>query len=704
MITAWILYAIVVGTLLSAGGLAVERLLRTHSLPSRWIWVGAIVLSVGWPSGHWAWDQRPPESMAVAPLEPAPIAPAEMTEATFILDPGAVQVSGESLLRALDEPVLAAWALSSLLLVFFFLALVLRTHLLRRGWGRGKLGGQSVLFSDEWGPAVVGFLQPQVVLPRWCKDVDDWALRFILDHELEHVRAGDLRLLLVAWTLPVLFPWHLPLWWQMSRLRTAVEGDCDLRVLRRNPGQMKSYVDLLLEVGEQSPRRRALAAMLSEPYETLKRRIKIMTMPFPKNPWTKGLLLAGIGALLIGMACWAPGPTDAAKDDLETEVETDAFPQAGETQRSAAPVFTPYTVRPDVKNRDEVAEALERGYPAALKDAGIGGRIHVWFFIDEEGTVRNVQVSRSSGYQSLDNAAIQVANIIEFTPALNRDRRVPVWVSLPIAFGPVPAEQGVAAEPGVTDGTARRAAAEPVYSAPEDSDAVGQIGGTATVAATGQPLQYAQILVAGTGYGTLSNQEGRFLIDRVPAGSYEVVSIHVGYSREHQPVSVTTGDRVDLEFDLQTQAIPLTEFKIPGRTSAPTENDQEEAESPLSVKDLRVLRTEVRDAVHVAGTAVNLETDEPVGAVDVGVAHLDMGVVTGLVSEEGTGAPISGARVSLPGVKIGAVANIHGKFLLFNVPPGTHTMLIEKDGYPTGEMEVVVEAGETCEVDPVLRE
>ena len=47
MITAWILYAVVVGTLLSAGGVAVERLLRTHSLPSRWIWVLAIALSVG---------------------------------------------------------------------------------------------------------------------------------------------------------------------------------------------------------------------------------------------------------------------------------------------------------------------------------------------------------------------------------------------------------------------------------------------------------------------------------------------------------------------------------------------------------------------------------------------------------------------------------------------------------------------------------
>jgi protein TonB len=104
------------------------------------------------------------------------------------------------------------------------------------------------------------------------------------------------------------------------------------------------------------------------------------------------------------------------------------------TDISAAPTFTPYTVRPDIKNRAEVARALEREYPPLLRDAGIGGTVQVWFFIDEEGRVQRTQVNESSGHKALDDAAIQVANIIEFTPALNRDKRVPVWISLPITF------------------------------------------------------------------------------------------------------------------------------------------------------------------------------------------------------------------------------------------------------------------------------
>jgi protein TonB len=105
-----------------------------------------------------------------------------------------------------------------------------------------------------------------------------------------------------------------------------------------------------------------------------------------------------------------------------------------QTDISAAPTFTPYTVRPDIRNRAEVARALEREYPPLLRDAGIGGSVQVWFFIDEEGVVQNSLVNESSGHTALDDAALRVAEIIQFSPALNRDKRVPVWISLPITF------------------------------------------------------------------------------------------------------------------------------------------------------------------------------------------------------------------------------------------------------------------------------
>jgi len=89
---------------------------------------------------------------------------------------------------------------------------------------------------------------------------------------------------------------------------------------------------------------------------------------------------------------------------------------------------------PEETNRSEVARALEREYPPLLRDAGIGGRVVVWFFINEEGVVENTEINESSGQDALDQAALRVAEVMEFTPALNRDEQVPVWISLPITF------------------------------------------------------------------------------------------------------------------------------------------------------------------------------------------------------------------------------------------------------------------------------
>ena len=77
---------------------------------------------------------------------------------------------------------------------------------------------------------------------------------------------------------------------------------------------------------------------------------------------------------------------------------------------------------------------MERAYPPALRDAGIGGTVHVLFSIDEDGVVRDFRVDESSGHPALDRAALSVAEVYRFSPALNRDKRVAVWVSFPITF------------------------------------------------------------------------------------------------------------------------------------------------------------------------------------------------------------------------------------------------------------------------------
>ncbi len=155
-----------------------------------------------------------------------------------------------------------------------------------------------------------------------------------------------------------------------------------------------------------------------------------------------GILMTSL-VLLSSDGVPAPNPVVAppATDNLAPRIP----PELKE------PVFTPMTVRPEIRNRAEVQQALMRLYPPLLRDDGIGGRVVVWFFISEEGKVLDRRVSRSSGHEELDQAALNVADVFRFTPALDmrqvlepgpisypviRYFEVPVavWIQLPITF------------------------------------------------------------------------------------------------------------------------------------------------------------------------------------------------------------------------------------------------------------------------------
>lgn len=127
-------------------------------------------------------------------------------------------------------------------------------------------------------------------------------------------------------------------------------------------------------------------------------------------------------------------PTTLAANPVERLPPPPSRSRRGEESLEDAPVFTPMTVEPRLENSREISRALERHYPPLFRDAGIGGTVTVWFFIDQNGRVAKTQIHTSSGYDAFDDAALLVADMMRFTPAYNRDERVPVWVSLPIVF------------------------------------------------------------------------------------------------------------------------------------------------------------------------------------------------------------------------------------------------------------------------------
>lgn len=109
-------------------------------------------------------------------------------------------------------------------------------------------------------------------------------------------------------------------------------------------------------------------------------------------------------------------------------------PPSDQASIADRPTITPFTVAPEVKDPAKAARIVESKYPRVLRDAGIGGTVEVWAFIDAVGVVKRAQVKQSSGYRSLDEAAVAAVREFEFRPALLLDQHVPVWVVLPLTF------------------------------------------------------------------------------------------------------------------------------------------------------------------------------------------------------------------------------------------------------------------------------
>lgn len=101
-------------------------------------------------------------------------------------------------------------------------------------------------------------------------------------------------------------------------------------------------------------------------------------------------------------------------------------------------------VPPVLANEAEVRQEVLRAYPPALVAEGVGARVEVWVHVDTTGGGRSGAVKTSGGHDDLDCAAMQVADIMEFEPALDAGRPVAVWTSRWVEFLPEAAAGGIA--------------------------------------------------------------------------------------------------------------------------------------------------------------------------------------------------------------------------------------------------------------------
>jgi TonB-linked SusC/RagA family outer membrane protein len=116
-------------------------------------------------------------------------------------------------------------------------------------------------------------------------------------------------------------------------------------------------------------------------------------------------------------------------------------------------------------------------------------------------------------------------------------------------------------------------------------ESFGTVVGQVTATDTGQPLANVNVLIVGTGLGSLTNENGRFLILRVPPGAHEVEVSSIGYASTRAAFTVMAGETANVNAQLTVDPLSLDEIIVTGYGTA---RKEELTGSVVSIPSVRL--------------------------------------------------------------------------------------------------------------------
>jgi hypothetical protein len=145
----------------------------------------------------------------------------------------------------------------------------------------------------------------------------------VIAHERSHLAAYDTQLLTIAVCLLACMPWNPMLWWQLRRLRLAIETDCDARVLSLGY-PIAPYSETLITVGERQSASYAMAMARYGSKSFLEQRIHNMLRKKTRHARVSALALACLGVgLAVCAAEVAPPKVDFVGKTSNQEISVD---------------------------------------------------------------------------------------------------------------------------------------------------------------------------------------------------------------------------------------------------------------------------------------------------------------------------------------------------------------------------------------------
>jgi bla regulator protein blaR1 len=292
MMLTWIAYA----TLCSAGlaliGASVEYMLNGRTYVQRGLWIAVMFASITLPIAASSFTRHSEAAVAGGGASSmgrevaAPVAHGAGVD---------------------DRTVGIVWVAASAGIALWLLLVQVDLRRRLRRCGRAQLDETTTFVSADFGPAVVGVLRPQIVLPAWVLSLSEADKRLVLAHEVEHTRAHDPAVHLVGLAIAVLFPWNPALWWQLGRLRLAIEIDCDARVVGHRGHDRYKYGEVLVAAHSQTARRVASGLALVQRRSALGVRIDALVRMRRRSLARVGAA-AGFALGLTALVAFAPAP------------------------------------------------------------------------------------------------------------------------------------------------------------------------------------------------------------------------------------------------------------------------------------------------------------------------------------------------------------------------------------------------------------
>lgn len=275
-----------------------------------------------------------------------------------------------------------------------------------------------------------GIKRSAIYLPSAAHDWKPRQLQHVLSHELVHIKRRDILLIYLQNFVTLIYFFNPFVWLANAQLNFHREKLCDdlaVSLLEENP---RDYGRTLVDNLESFiVRKRAplmanglffSKATIIKRFEYLLKRGKVIDMNL--NIIQKSALIS-LGIFVMILSC--------DFDSRETTTEAVNPPEALSTEEDLK--FVPYDQPPEPIGGFQAIQNRVI-YPLDEEELGHEGTVIIQAYIDPEGDVTKAKVLRSSGFEKLDQAGLEAIRQSRFSPAMQKEQAVGVYISIPVVF------------------------------------------------------------------------------------------------------------------------------------------------------------------------------------------------------------------------------------------------------------------------------